>query len=220
MCFASANNTADVFVYADDSVAPGALTVRKVSSTGFERSVVVGISPFVPDSSLTGYQWRSVIHFSVDIAYWPVGFVNPVVILDVLSSDGVSVGTVNVTLESKPLYLVVPVCVVYLNVGFGGFNPVYVYGMTSDYPVTVEKRSDDPVAFDFVQVRSSGFRWGFNYSSRYINYDYLGFFSVKGMVGFLPVPDVNSCVYLDVFLADGSNRLLGTVEVTFAYRDV
>jgi hypothetical protein len=207
MCFVSVNNTADVYVYADDSVAPGALTVRKVSSTGFERSVVVGISPFVSDSSQTGYQWRSVIHFSVDIAYWPLGADNVNVLMQVFDAHGRFVDNIAAVLVSYRYFSFFPDAI---EIGSSSFSPVVItayadwYASSAPSPLVVFKRGDgyltsivqvsDPTAWVLV----SSYRWQCTFEVSLVS------------GGSYYIPDY---IYLDVFLGEVEDvSFLGSVS--------
>jgi hypothetical protein len=98
-----------VSIFANDDVKPGNVTVAKTSSTGYENCAVVGTpTAFAADSSQSGYQWKATFSVSSNSVGWPLGATNPVVVLTVYDADGISIGTVDVTLDALAVYLVTP----------------------------------------------------------------------------------------------------------------
>jgi hypothetical protein len=101
--------SATVSVFASDDVKPDDVSVAKTSTTGYESCVTLGTpTAFASDSSQTGYQWKATFTVTSNLVGWPTGSVNPVVVLAVSNADGVSVGTVSVTLDALAVYLVTP----------------------------------------------------------------------------------------------------------------
>jgi hypothetical protein len=111
------NGLVTVSVFSYLYAKPGDITVAATSSTGYERCVFVGEpTPFVSDTSVSGYKWRATFPVAVDnIGSWPVGVVNPVVVLSVYSAGGVFIGTVEVTLVATGIYMVAPSSITFLN---------------------------------------------------------------------------------------------------------
>jgi hypothetical protein len=98
-----------VSIFANDDVKPGNVTVAKTSSTGYESCAVVGTpTAFASDSSQSGYQWKATFSVTASSVGWPIGAANPVVVLTVYDADGISIGTVSVTLDALATYLVTP----------------------------------------------------------------------------------------------------------------
>jgi hypothetical protein len=95
-------------VYANAPSTPGAVTVSKTSSTGYENCVSVGTpSAFAADTSNPPYDYKSTIGISSNSTGWPVGD-NQVIVLRVYNDGGVQIGTVNITLVADASYLVTP----------------------------------------------------------------------------------------------------------------
>jgi hypothetical protein len=100
--------TATVSIYANAPVAPGPCSVTKVSSTGYEGCVSVGVpTAFSGDTSNPPYDYKSMFSITASSVNWPVGE-NQTVLLRVNNVDGIQIGVVSVLLEADTSYLVTP----------------------------------------------------------------------------------------------------------------